>query len=607
MHPATRPARHRPSRWPALLLVATALVSCDGKPEGSGGSDIEEPWKLQGSPEDRASLDLSSGSADLTLRQEGKARACQRFGVPPQSRLQLTWTASATGLNDTDRRSVATIHLTFLGREGQPLEGPGGRVRLLTVRGDEEPTDHRAMVSTPAKVHTALFCVEIAGTPGATVSASAPEHSPIERPSPGGLPNVLVVVVDALRADALGLYGGPPEASTHIDQASAKALVYEHAWTQYTWTGPSFVSYLTSRFARSHGWTDSWAAEGATRPRPGATFPTLPDVLRDLGYVTVGLNANGYLDWLDATDLGFDQWSYEGDEAALQAAKRDLELWSRDDLPNFLYLHLMATHHPLCPSQRAQNAVGVTVPADLYRGRDNKCPQGGIKQSHAEYADAGIGPEQHLAIYRDAYRAAVWDADHRLGKLLMALDHTGEAHQTVVVFTSDHGELLGEHGRNGHGPWVWEPLTQVPLLIWGPGIEPTRRTDTVARLVDLAPTILEAIGQPDRTPAEWQGRSLLHAATPTLAVAERGGLLAATLDGHWKLLGQPGHLQAFDLVEDPGEERAMAASGQTALLDATRAWVETTPVVVPDKGEAGANPDERRELREVLEALGYVE
>jgi arylsulfatase A-like enzyme len=505
----------------------------------------------------------------------------------------------------------AAVHVLarYLAEGGEPLHGPGGEQRIQTLRGgaaSAAPQLSRALLTSPRDAESGAMCLRLRGHPGATLELAQPRLEriePLEGPQP---PNLLVVVVDALRADAIGPYGAGPEASPALDRFAHQARAWDNTWTQYTWTGPSFVSYMSSRWARSHGWTASWADRGAVKPRPGAEIPTLPTVLRDAGYLTVGLNANGYLDWLDASQLGFDQWSYEGDTPALKAALRELSHWSSDGRPNLLYLHLMATHHPLCPSGSSQESLGLHIDPALYKGRDNKCPRGGLTQIASDYPQ--LSEEQHLALYREAYRGATLDADRAFGRLLEGLDEHGLRDNTVVVFTSDHGELLGEHGRNGHGPWVWEPLTRVPLLMAGPGIEPGREQQRVARLIDLAPTLLELVGLSDRQPEAWQGQSLLAPPEGTpLAVSEREELVAYTLDGRRKRIdhaatGVPVGL--YDLAEDPRELRGLKdgeAPGFEELHERSRAWAAETPRADSPEGQG----DER--LGEVLEALGYVE
>ncbi len=596
---------------PRACVAALALAALACGPDGGPASEPPlQGWRLVGPPGQTLAMSVEAPWTSLTLPTEGRAtQLCHPLDIQGHGRARLDWRWSLDAPEATD--AVVQLRVSYLEAEGGPVRGPGGQQRLLTLRGQEATATERhteALLSSPRGSAAAELCLQLRGQPGATLRLGSPVAVPIEPLEGPEPPNLLIVVVDALRADALGVYGAPPGSSPELDRLSGRAQIHETTWTQYTWTGPSFISYMSSRWARSHGWVSSWADRDALRPRPGAELPTLPGVLRDAGYLTVGLNANGYLDWLDAGQLGFDQWSFEGDIPALNAALRDLSHWNDDGRPNFLYLHLMATHHPLCPSPDAQARAGVSIDRGLYRGRDNKCPDGGLLQAASEYSDHGLDADAHLAVYREAYTAAVHDADRHIGLLLQALHEQGLDRNTVVVVTSDHGELLGEHGQNGHGPWVWEPLTRVPLLIAGPGIEPGRRGETVTRLIDLAPTAIDALGLAEHTPASWQGRSLLQpASSPPLAVSERETWIAFTTDGRFKRIEDAGTgalKGQFDLHADPFEGAALQGQEPVelgALQQAAQEWKDQTPVAVPE-GEAGG-----AELEEVLRGLGYVE
>ncbi len=594
------------------LSIGAALAIAQGCAQQPTQPPVPGAWRVEGPRELPVSLERDGESTRVKLPPDGRGlQLCHPFDMAGRvrARLELDWSLSS----QADPGAVVHLLARYHTEGGEPVRGPGGEQRLLTLRGVQTHTQAQrqtqALLTSPRDAQGGSLCMRVRGHRQAELSLAPPSLEPLEPLEAGEgppPPNLLIVVVDALRADALGPYGAGPTASPTLDRFAHQARAWDDVWTQYTWTGPSFVSYISSRWARSHGWTASWADRSAVKPRPGAEVPTLPAVLREAGYLTVGLNANGYLDWLDASQLGFDQWSYEGDTPALKAALRELSHWSTDGRPNLLYLHLMATHHPLCPSASSQQSLGLRIDPGIYQGGDNKCPQGGLTQQASDYDQ--LDEAQHLALYRQAYQAAVLDADRAFGRLLEGLDEHGLRDHTIVVFTSDHGELLGEHGHNGHGPWVWEPLTRVPLLIGGPGVSPGRERERVARLIDLAPTLLDLVGLSARRPAAWQGRSLFSPPEGApLAVSEREGLVAYTLDGRHKRIdhaatGVPVGL--FDLVSDPGElqgSRDEQAPGFEQLHARSRAWMDDTPRAQPAAGQ----PDEA--LGEVLEALGYVE
>jgi membrane-anchored protein YejM (alkaline phosphatase superfamily) len=201
---------------------------------------------------------------------------------------------------------------------------------------------------------------------------------------------------------------------------------------------------------------------------------------------------------------------------------------------------------------------------------------------------AGAEREHRIDVYRRAYHAAVEDADERVGEILAALDPY--RNDTLVVVTSDHGEMLGDRGRLGHGPNVYEPLTRVPLIAVGAGSLPARLTG--AAIPDL---LTEALG----VEHPWSVR----VADSDLLVSQRGGLVAVSPDGKVKgIWRRRGSLKAFEIATYPESERRLAAKPGTLekarerfLADVPEGKIEgTVPVRVDD------------ETLEALRALGYV-
>ena len=572
-------------------------------------SDLPSAWQALGRagarPLDGESLTLTAA------RGERAAQACRVYPAQAGQRLHVQGRWEVAGIGEVPPGRGARLELFFLERNQHPVIKPGGRVRLAHGRSDSPAASFASLHAAPPGTALACVCAELSGVVAGSMTVHDLQVGPLQRQGDPTRPNLLLIVVDALRADALGLYGQERPTSPCLDALAAQSLVFERAWTQYTWTGPSFVSYMTSRFARSHGATRRWSEAAGAIPAFGPQAPTLAAVLRDSGYITVGLNANAYLDVLRSSALGFDRWDFQGDPAAIREAVGELRAWPHDGLPNFLYVHLMSTHDPLCPGPQAQQALGVKLDPQLLIQRNNSCLEGGLRQNAAAYEQ--LSEEEHRAIYQEAYLAATLDADHRVSQLLDALQTSGEAERTLVIFTSDHGELLGEHEQMGHGSRVDEPLTRVPLLLRGPGIEPGRRAEGVARLIDLAPTVLDALGLIERQPAGWQGRSLLGTREPQLAVSERQELTAYTRDGRWKLVERSHprpQRQAFDQQADPGELKALQGEQATALQELAalaETWKAQTPIAEEGQGLVPVGEEQQAQLQQALEALGYTD
>ncbi len=405
--------------------------------------------------------------------------------------------------------------------------------------------------------------------------------------------NVLLLCIDTLRADALGTYGQPLATSPTIDALATRSVVFERAWTQYTWTLPSFVSYMTSTYARTHGWRAKMA-QFETYPLMDTDVPTLAGTLRDAGWVTNAQMGNGHLTKDLAFDQGFDVWVNGLDKGVVRGAEADLKRWAGDPKPHFLYVHLKGPHVGLLPTAEALAAIGSDLPPPAKPGYGYDYYYSAREEDKAD----------HLATFRTAYHASVYDADVRIAQVLTALEATGEADKTVIVLFSDHGENLGANGQLGHNRSAREEVTRVPLLIHVPGQAPTRVGGPVARLIDLAPSVVDAVGVP--IPSSWQGVSWYQKRPDAVTIAERDDLVAVTENGVRRLVSEPAKGDhSFDLGADPDELTALAAD--PALLADKAAWEGATPVGTPGPIREALAEDERVQEAARLKALGYVE
>jgi arylsulfatase A-like enzyme len=204
----------------------------------------------------------------------------------------------------------------------------------------------------------------------------------------------------------------------------------------------------------------------------------------------------------------------------------------------------------------------------------------------------------------------VRDADTAVGRILDALDASGEADRTVVVLTADHGEQLLEHGELGHASYLWEEVTRIPLLIRGPGVPAGPDENRPGRLLDLAPTLVHLAGL--TIPSAWQGTSLLEPLGDVPVVVERDQRVAF-LQGRLKIVEERmtgAVLEAWDLSADPQERAPLHAplpevfgpleAAADAWRAVTPASAHTAPVVALDEAEA------KRTMKN-LKVLGYVE
>ncbi len=337
-------------------------------------------------------------------------------------------------------------------------------------------------------------------------------------------PRVIVVLVDTLRADHLGLYGYARDTSPALDRWAAGATVFTAARSPAPWTLPSGRALL--------------GADAIERFDPGDTVATRLDAA---GWHTVALVANPNL----SADVGFGGgWDVsslqDGAPARVQVAAALAALASAPaDTPVFLLLHLMDPHLPYAESPSLRNRwAGEAPSARLADGFTEAALRGSAL--HHPLTDAET---QHLI---DRYDQNVRAVDDAFATLLGALRPTD-----TVIFTADHGEALGEHGLVGHGVGLTEDQVRVPLVVSGPGWGAARRPDAVS-LDDVGATVLTVAGL---TPS-GTGRSLGAepvAGPQRLSHTRYGPARFGVVDGTRKWVSTGDVVQHYDLLADPPE------------------------------------------------------
>jgi arylsulfatase A-like enzyme len=390
--------------------------------------------------------------------------------------------------------------------------------------------------------------------------------------------NVLVYVSDALRVDHLGCYGARFLNTRTVDDFAASGVRFEQAISAAPWTAPSTTSLVTGLYAHHHGYLH-WDAE---------VDPTIETVFR-------AFSAHGY----EVASFVFDTNYLFKDlpEANVVGTSESLDgalAWLREqrERPFFLYVHSWATHMPydILHSERQDWLSAKQEVID------------GIQSDSASALEA----------MREAYRQAVERQSEVLfASLLEELEALGLREETVLVFTSDHGESWGERfAAKGdvkgvyhmHGATLYDEIVQLPLILSAPGrLEPAVVSSQV-RAVDLAPTLLELAGLPGR---EVDGESLLEVEgdRPAVIVGTDMGALTrlAVRMPPWKLIlhVESGEEEAYHLETDPRERVSRPADVPPDLRALVFSELESA---------------ERRELTEEEEAtvakrlsdLGYL-
>ncbi len=307
-------------------------------------------------------------------------------------------------------------------------------------------------------------------------------------PSPAR--QLVLITVDTLRADHLGCYGSDAGLTPNLDGLARQSALFERAYAPVPLTVPSLAGLLTGRHPSELGVTNNVL-------RLPERFPTLAERLQARGYRTGAAVGNGVVTARTGLHRGFEiyqtEFPREGrgwpNAPVTDAAIRILsELRSGGDAPFFLWVHYLDPHGPYTPPEpmrRRQLARELARPD-------------GRRRLPVSPGEGGVGaiplyqyrpPRREVAYYRAGYSAEVELVDREVGRLLAALEERGLLSQSVVVFTADHGESLGEQDYwFAHGERLNEASVRVPLLLRVPGRAASEQAG-IAGLVDLVPTL----------------------------------------------------------------------------------------------------------------------
>ncbi|HCH64335.1 MAG TPA: hypothetical protein DFR83_16135 [Deltaproteobacteria bacterium] len=399
------------------------------------------------------------------------------------------------------------------------------------------------------------------------------------------LPDVAIIVVDTLRADAVVRAETPG-----IDDIAQKGIRVPFAWSPSTWTAPSTLSLMTGTHVRDHGWDLPFPRFMA---QAGLSYPsvddrtTLAEVLTTHGYRTIGLFANPLLSRNLGWERGYGDWQQEHDSSMARTLRRSVRYMKQFDpnRPLMVYLHLLGPHQPIRPSRQAARRWGV-------RSETRHLSRKGIRIEHAV-----AGRRDNQDQYVRAYHAQVEDTDSKVGELVQVMKRRGRP--LLVVLTSDHGELLGEHDSWGHETSVWNALTHVPLIVSGDGLIPIPEVMTTAAIPDY---ITKAVGIPHQWPVSIDDQPVL--------VSQRDGAVAVSGDGRYRGIWDTDGATltgVYDIVMDPDEAMAIPDFAPRAVLQMHRShWLAETPNNVRDALDEALD-DETRSLLEELGYMGHTE
>ncbi|MBN1197496.1 MAG: sulfatase [Candidatus Aminicenantes bacterium] len=461
--------------------------------------------------------------------------------------------------------------------------------------------------------------------------------------------NLLLIVSDALRMDMLGCYGGPAH-TPHINRLAREGTLFENAYCTAPTTMPSAVTMLTGCYSRTFtfdhrtvylDYLDKRVPSAFFRVGDGAHM--LAEAMSEAGVDTRVSMENGLVRICNLLQ-GFsrlpgkkqlpesrrrkirEKLGFQEESLAYEAMYGTLDylLHSNPEQPFFLFKWIFDPHSPYDPAPRFRapvdaGTVPLPHPGTFYSDFKNAALRAKLDNNRMSAAERNY--------VTALYRAEVESVDDRVGAILKALDAGGRRNRTLVVFTSDHGECLGDYGMYGHGRGVHPPLVRVPLIYSGPGIPKGQRVKTVISHLDLTPTLAELLKVQKASPMQgvsytgiFRGKqlpdrevyfdyfsNLLDSWTRVDGMLSEGFQLVVD-----RRQGDP-EFHLFDLSADPAAMKEVAAA-HTATVRRLFAQLQVIRrknrlLLLEHAGLVRGDLDpatEREKARKLLQTLGYL-
>lgn len=416
-----------------------------------------------------------------------------------------------------------------------------------------------------------------------------------------------MITLDTTRPDRLGCYGYSRPTSPNLDALARESVLYTQAFSTSSWTLPSHASLFTGKFTSSHG--ARYDEEGPLRITDGIKGPkgykqcrvrglalnelTLPLILQREGYATGAVVGGPWMKKVFGLNRGFDH--YDDDDITRLSGRiasevtAGAEAWIKNvgEKKFFLFLNYFDPHGPY------------------------KAPEGFDRTFLPKETDlSGRKPtvEESSALYDGEIRYM----DHYIGRFLKQLKALGLYEKTWIIVTSDHGELIGEHGKFGHGSYLYQEELHIPLFLKYPeGEVPPGRVSARIQLADLLPMICKRLGV--ARPKGIQGNVPPQLDHPI--VAETYPLEVMSEEGHWRAIfegsfkfiwNSRGRHLLFNLAEDPKEMDNLYDKEKKRaerMGEELKRYLEE----LPEPGPPAPAEELDEQTKEALKKLGYLE
>ncbi len=381
--------------------------------------------------------------------------------------------------------------------------------------------------------------------------------------------NLILITIDTLRADHLGCYGYFRDTSPAIDNLAGESILFERCIVPLATTLPSHTSLLTSTYPIEHGVIAN-VKRGGYKFTPSPKLQSYAEIARAAGYNTAAFVSAAPLNEVTGIAAGFDHYDQPVNLERIAAATNDRALeWldNREKGPFFLWIHYYDPHFPYTPPVPYKDQYQADEALDTYM----------TDRRFARNIGLPSGDKLPISNMVNKYDGEIRYLDDQLSILFAKLKKEKLWNNTALVFTSDHGEGVGQHGRTGHS-FTWEEQVHAPLLMHLPGTE-RRRIPQLMSQVDIFPTLLALVPELPRADffAQASGRNVVQddfLPSPVLSQdceiqrhdPEPANYTLTTT--RWKLMHEPeGIDHLYDLTEDPYELVNVAAEHPDILAD----------------------------------------
>jgi len=425
--------------------------------------------------------------------------------------------------------------------------------------------------------------------------------------------NVVLIVVDALRADHLGCYGYPLPTTPVIDRLARNALIGTNVRSQSNWTAAAMASLMTGTYPSVHKITKS-PEDAQDR------FSIVPQGLHIIsepfqasGYFTAAVSSCGWVSPSSGYGKGFDVFQLldRKDEVIIDGAIDLLEKKAAG--PFFFYLHLLDTHDYFDLHLEAP-AFGTTgFPVSETMRKLAGMPRAEIYNWLGAARSPGDLSPEDIAYFRHRYDAFLNRTDRLIGKLIDRLEKGGRLGKTIVIITADHGESFFEHGRFIHGgDSLYPEVLRVPLIIHNAALFPKAKVFAdPAESIDIVPTLLDLVKLQGLGPeglGQLQGRSLLARPKPRILLSEIPETRKILAEG-WSFIrpDPPGEVELYAVASDPGELQNVAAKNpkivkrmNELLAKKLAESLDLSAKILPEDAPMDEN------TKKILKSLGYI-